>query len=302
MKSPAIGIIGAGALGTQLALNLYRAGFNVAVIAVKNKNKGSPLAKKIKAQIVTNPAKVLSLASIIFVLTRDNEIFEIYKILAESKYIATSHYIGHCSGAMPALPIPSLFKKSIPLFSIHPMIAVPKNAAIGDIKQEISFKGIWWTFEGSPNARPLLKKIVQKLHGHFQEINAKDKPLYHAACVLSSNFIVTLLAASQKCLQFTNSTAGPAPKQKIASLATLAQSSLSNSLKLPFHEALTGPFIRGDINVIKSHLEALQYMPEIKSLYATLGITSIDLLISSRSLTKIQQINLRKILELLHSQ
>lgn len=256
-----IGIVGTGALGTQIALQLHKAGYHIPVIACRTKKKGIFVAKKIGCRIVTNPVELLDSSSLIFILTKDNQIAEIYNLLAESKRLTTSHLIGHCSGALQANVAPNSFPANLQTFSLHPMIAVPPN-----LKEEVSFKGVWWTFEGSPKAKPVLKTIVKQLNGIFTEITPENKPLYHASCVMSSGFIVTMLALAKQSLI----KAGRKDKDAIQSIIPLALSAIQNLKHLPPEKSITGPVTRGDVKIINSHLKALSSLPKAKKVYQTL--------------------------------
>lgn len=260
-KQLSIGIIGTGALGTQIALQLHKAGYHVPVISCRTKKKGTFVAKKIGCRIVTNPVDLLKSSSLIFVLTKDHQIAEIYNLLAESKQLTASHYIGHCSGALPAKIGLNSFPENTPRFSLHPMTAVTPN-----LKENVSFKGVWWTFEGNLKIKPVLKTIVKRLGGLFTEITSENKPLYHAACVMSSGFIITMLALAKQCLI----KAGRNNKDAILSILPLALSAIQNLKHLPPEKAVTGPVTRGDIEIINSHLKALSNLPEAKKAYKTL--------------------------------
>lgn len=263
-----IGIIGTGALGAQLAINLHKAGYRVSVVAAKTRRKALPLAKKINAKIVTDPALALQEAKVIFVLTRDKEIADIYAALAKSGLLTSSHYIGHCSGVLPSKVGPPSFPKNIPRFSIHPMISIPQETS-----SDGAFQDIWWTFEGSNKARPIIKTFVHKLSGHFREIKAHQKPLYHAACVISSNFVVTLLYLAW--LSFSK--AGGKQKEKLDPLLSLTKITLDNLSKLSPEKALTGPIVRGDMETVNKHLKALSILPAVKKIYRELSLTTLEL-------------------------
>ena len=271
-KQLPIGIVGTGALGTQLALQLHKAAYHIPVVACRSKNKGRFLAKKIGCRIVTNPVELLKDTSLIFVLTKDSEIAGIYNILAKSNQLTASHYIGHCSGALPSDLGGSFFSANIAQFSFHPMISIPPN-----FKEEVSFKGICWTFEGDKKTKPILKMIVKQLNGLFTEITPENKPLYHAACVMSSGFIVTTIALAKQCLIRT----GRKDKEAIQSLLPLALSAIHNLKYLPPERAITGPIVRGDKDIIKSHLKVLSDIHEAKKLYQTLTKAAEKLLIDS---------------------
>lgn len=81
-----------------------------------------------------------------------------------------------------------------------------------------------------------------------------DRALYHAAAVMAGNYATTLLGLAAESL----TAAGVDPARAPKLLAPLALQSLRNAAELGPTQALTGPAVRGDRDVIEQHLIALR--------------------------------------------
>jgi predicted short-subunit dehydrogenase-like oxidoreductase (DUF2520 family) len=77
------------------------------------------------------------------------------------------------------------------------------------------------------------------------------KPLYHAAAVFASNYLVTVTALAHE-LERASGVDDPE-----AILAPLQSATLANVERVGPAEALTGPAVRGDAGTVERNLEAL---------------------------------------------
>jgi predicted short-subunit dehydrogenase-like oxidoreductase (DUF2520 family) len=84
---------------------------------------------------------------------------------------------------------------------------------------------------------------------HPVEIAAEDRPAYHAAASIASNFLVTLEAAAERL-------AGEAGVHR-EWLAPLVRATVENWAALGAQHALTGPVARGDEATISSQRTAI---------------------------------------------
>jgi predicted short-subunit dehydrogenase-like oxidoreductase (DUF2520 family) len=88
-------------------------------------------------------------------------------------------------------------------------------------------------------------------------------PRYHAAAALAANHVLGLVDAARELL----SAVGLPRPAATAALAALFLSTARNLERLGLPAALTGPIERGDVEVVRRHLEALAAFPEIARLY-----------------------------------
>ena len=106
---------------------------------------------------------------------------------------------------------------------------------------------------GCPAARVAARSLAGWLGWTPFEVTG-DRRAYHAAAVVAGNFATTLLAEAAQLLVLAGVEADQAPSL----LAPLALRSLRNAAELGPAEALTGPVVRGDHDVIDGHKAILE--------------------------------------------
>lgn len=100
------------------------------------------------------------------------------------------------------------------------------------------------------------------------------RALYHAAASVASNYLVTL----EYCAQRLFIAAGMPADQALALFLPLVRAALDNVTTQGPVRALTGPLSRADLPTISAHLEALAAQaPEYLPLYRRLGLYTLDL-------------------------
>jgi predicted short-subunit dehydrogenase-like oxidoreductase (DUF2520 family) len=98
------------------------------------------------------------------------------------------------------------------------------------------------------------------------------KPLYHAAAVFASNYLVTVTAIAEE-LEREAGLDDP-----LGALAPLQQATLSNVERVGPAAALTGPAVRGDAVTVRRNLEALaKHAPDAVSSYVALADLALAL-------------------------
>lgn len=154
-----ISIIGAGRLGTALALALADAGLRV----------DGPLGRG---------ARPSPEATVVLLCVPDREIDS----AAES--LSPGPLVGHCSGATTLEP---LARHRLRAFSLHPLMTVPAGG-------RASFIGVAAAVAGDPVATTLAERLGMVPI----RVADADRAAYHAAACLASNFLVTLEVAAER--------------------------------------------------------------------------------------------------------
>lgn len=155
--------------------------------------------------------------------------------------------VGHCSGATTLAPL-----AGHRAFSLHPLMTVPRQGTT-------DFAGASAAVAGQPVARWLAEALGMKPI----EVADEDRPAYHAAASMASNFLVTLEAAAERVAR----TAGVGR----ADLVPLVRATVENWAR-DGAEALTGPIVRGDSQTVARHREALgARTPDLLALYDALA-------------------------------
>jgi len=101
------------------------------------------------------------------------------------------------------------------------------------------------------------------------EIRSADKPLYHAAAVIVSNYTVALSALAERLALAAGIPAEAAGRIFLP----LLEGTWRNLEMRGSTDALTGPIVRGDAGTVRAHLQALD--EEAKRLYAVMGLEAL---------------------------
>ena len=120
---------------------------------------------------------------------------------------------------------------------------------------------------GSAAAQRTCTEILSRLGSRSFALKDGDRSLYHLACVLASNHVVTLASLAQQL----GGQATDDSKMLNQAFIELMTASVVNlrSADGPA-EALSGPVRRGDTKTLGQHLEALEGDPGLKGLYLSL--------------------------------
>ena len=241
--------IGAGRLGTTLALALYQSEFSIPYFYSKEYPK-----KEIHflPQTIFNAeldSKIIQNSDAIIITVPDDQIK--YAVKQVSSFNITWHnkLVVHTSGCLSSTELTALKSKGALVGSIHPM------QTFGDYFLPKSiFNNIIFAVEGGNQIIAFAEKIVELLNAKIIKLKPEDKTLYHIAAVASSNFFVGLLdyvSALYKKLDFD--------ENKIRDLVQpIVNQTLINYSKNESKDILTGPLKRGDFNTIENHIKYLK--------------------------------------------
>ncbi len=269
-----VSIVGAGRLGSALALALSARGFRVEAIASRRLSSARRACGLVGAQ-----TRALSLAqldrlsrtSIIFITTPDDAIEQTAQQLATKiKWSGSGCVALHASGALSSEALNSLRAIGFSTGSMHPLISVsdPLTGAK-------SLGKAHYCIEGQRQAVSVARTLVRELGGQSFSIRTRDKALYHAAAVMSSGHMVALFDLATEML----ARCGLSDKQSRAALLPLMQSTLENLSTHTPSRALTGTFARADLATVNKHLDALRELktPDALAAYILLGQRSLEL-------------------------
>lgn len=149
---------------------------------------------------------------------------------------------------------------------LHPLQTFPTP----DVDLRGVFFGVW----GDECAVRWAEEIAAAAKGRVLGLAESAAPLYHAAAVMASNYITTLVSAAQSTL----AAAGVGEADALRALAPLVRASVENAVSRGPAAALTGPIERGDLATVSTHLRALSPLPEsVRSLYRAAGLETIEL-------------------------
>jgi predicted short-subunit dehydrogenase-like oxidoreductase (DUF2520 family) len=167
----------------------------------------------------------------------------------------------HLAGALSTEALAPLHSVGYPVGSVHPLQAIADPWHSGD-----RLIGAAYALAGEPAAITAGRRLVNALEGIPLVIPPHMRPIYHAAAVVASNYLIGLLAFAVRLMM----EAGVSESDSIEALIPLMRGTLENLDHLGVAHALTGPIPRGDADTIRLHLTRLSE-PDRK-LYCGLGL------------------------------
>ena len=274
IRGDRVGILGAGAVGTALAVGLADAGYNITAIMSRNAPRAKDLAGRVGGAIHTQQAGLLvDLADTVFLTVPDDVIGSV----AESVPWRSGMAAVHCSGGTPVSVLECASGYGAVTGGFHPLYTFPQNSLRTTTLENVTFA----IESQDPALHHQLRDMAHALHGHAIDINEKSRALYHISGVLASNYLVAIIAeAAGLWAQF-----GYNQSQALRALLPLIRGTVGNIERDGAAAALTGPIVRGDLGTVQAHLEQLQAtLPGVVPLYAALAQATAKFAVDSQRL------------------
>jgi predicted short-subunit dehydrogenase-like oxidoreductase (DUF2520 family) len=137
--------------------------------------------------------------------------------------------------------------------------------------------GSYFRVEADPEALATARELVKALGG-IELVMPKwtsdrhSAALYHAGAVAVSNYFVALVDYGLKFYEAL----GADRHEALKAVLPLIKGTLGNIETLGIPAALTGPIVRGDVETVRGHIEAMhERTPELLELYKALAKQTI---------------------------
>jgi len=282
-----VAIVGAGRVGTAMAVLLGRAGHTIRAVA-GGEGTRERAARYLPNVPIRERQDAASSAELVLLGTPDAAIEPVCTELARAGVLGSGRTVAHLSGATGLDALGTAEAAGADVLCIHPLMTCPDvEAAIARIPGSA-----FAVTARSPLAFGLGEDLAIDVGGRPFALEDEMKPLYHAAAVFASNYLVTLTALAASLQE----TAGvPEP---LEALAPLQRATLDNVHAFGPAEALTGPAARGDDLTVERNLHALaQHAPEAVAAYVALADLALDLARSSGRIDPLGATAVREVLE-----
>ena len=261
-----IGIAGTGRLAQALGRLLLQAGEPVVCIAGRDSQRTRLAADFIGIEPVAlcaMPAR----ASRFLIAVSDGAIGDVAAVLAAC--VSGSEMALHTCGSKGVEDLQPLRDRGIACGTLHPLQTVCSPEQWTAALRGAAF-GIW----GDEPAVRWARHIAASMAGQALTIGTAERPLYHAAAVMASNYLAGLIDAAQILMATATGDEDTARR----ALAPLIRTAVENILERGPLAALTGPIERGDIETVQRHLAAVRTLPfTIENLYRAAGLHTVDL-------------------------
>lgn len=265
-----VGIIGAGKLGCAIGVALQKSGYEIAGIYSRNPESASYLNGMLKLDLPNKLDMAVACSDVIFITVTDDQINAVSQIIAsENNYCDLEGKVFiHCSGALTSDELQPLRNKGACVASLHPIQTFADR-----VDGWKGLYGVYFGFEGDRDAAGIAGEIVALLKGRILYIKKEDKPLYHAAACIISNYAVALSFMSETLFECI----GAGRLTAVEALTPLLENTVQNIKRFGSAGALTGPISRGDTAVILKHLREIgEKCPGLLEAYAAMGKVAVD--------------------------
>lgn len=270
---PRIAIVGAGNLGTALALALSRAGYRIEAIVARSQGsslrRARGLADEVGARVITEFSESLA-ANLVWICVPDAEIAQVASALAR-KIEWKGRVALHSSGALASDELTVLRRRGAAIASVHPLMTfVPSS--------QPSLTGVSFAIEGDALAIRSARSLINDLGGRAYAIRKADKAAYHTWATFASPLFTALLATTEQVA----AQAGLTRKEAQRRVIPILLQTLANYASFGAAGAFSGPFIRGDMATIERHLSVLRRVPAAREVYLALAEAALQYLPGKR--------------------
>jgi predicted short-subunit dehydrogenase-like oxidoreductase (DUF2520 family) len=282
-----IGFIGAGTVGTALAVRLSGSGYRVVAAASRSKSSADRLAATVPGCTSHDTKQaVADAADLVFITTPDDAIAQV----AAELVWHPGQSVVHCSGADSLGSLEPARQAGAQTGGFHPLQTF---ASVTHAVENLP--GSTFGIEAEGELFDLLEQMASALECSSVKLRAKDKVLYHAAAVLACNYLVTLAKMATDLWEgFDVST-----PEATRALMPLLRGTLNNIENVGLPDCLTGPVARGDLGTIRKHLAALELSaPALLPAYREIGLQTVPIALAKG---KIDDARAEEMKQLLHA-
>jgi predicted short-subunit dehydrogenase-like oxidoreductase (DUF2520 family) len=248
-------------MGQGLGLALKRRGYKVVLV---NRTPRELVAPLILHQ--GSRAEATAESELVLIATPDDAIRGVAVELAGERAISRDQVVLHLSGLLDRTELVALEESGAGCGSFHPLQSVAEPATAAE-----RLKGAYVGIEGDERALVAAERLANTLRMIPVRIPAQAKPAYHAAAAFVANYTIALVGVAERLAR----AAGVSPEIATRIYLPLLGGAVANLTSLGPAASLTGPLRRGDVQTIRSHLQALS--PEDQKLYRSVGKAALEL-------------------------
>lgn len=260
---PRIAIVGAGNLGSVLALALRQAGYRITEIVSRDlaasRRRARSLAKRVGARATTMRKPELT-ADLVWMCVPDRAIGEQARALAKVSANWKGRVAVHSSGALDHRQLDALRRKGTKTASAHPLMTFVPGV-------QPSLKGVGFAVEGDSEAVRAVRGVIQRMGAESFAIERRHKSAYHAWGTFASPLLVALLALTERVAHAS----GVEPAAVRRRMLPILRQTLENYGKHGAAGAFSGPLIRGDAETVRKHQRVVKRVKGAEDAYRALA-------------------------------
>lgn len=265
MRKYRIAIIGAGKVGSALAIVLQNAGHLIVGVASRTQSAAEILAVRVGAVSAGIEIKqAVRQAEVILITTPDREIAAVVEALLKEDAMQPGQFVFHVCGSQSAETLAAVRDAGAIIGSMHPLQSFSTIEG-----STASIPGTYFAIDGDAAAMVAAKQMIADIGGQSFVIPSAQRALYHAAACMASNYTVAVIHSAVQMFKALGITEAEA----IAALSPILRGTFANMIREGTVNALTGPIVRGDVGTIEKHLAQIaELSPKESTIYAQLGI------------------------------
>ncbi len=283
---PRIGFVGAGRVAGALGVAFSRAGWPVTAVATRDLVRASRFVALVPgARAVPTTASITEDVDLVFVTVPDDAIAD---VAAELRLYAGQAAV-HTSGALDSGVLGPARAAGTQTGSFHPMVAFAEQEAALAALPDATI-----ALEGDEELVALLGQLARDIGAQPVLLPPTGKAAYHAAAVLAGGGVLGLLDGVAEVARG----AGLDEAGALAIYLPLMRQALSNAERMGITDALTGPFVRGDVGTVRDHLAVLARLsPGALELYRVTAQRELAMAVARGELEPARAAPLRGLLE-----
>jgi len=242
-----VSVVGAGRVGTAMAVLLDRAGHRVAALSGRETSRGRA-ARFLPDAAFLDPEDAARAGDLVLIAVPDDAIEAMATRLTDAGAFRPGQWVAHVSGAIGLHALAAARAAGAGRLAIHPLQTFP------DVEGALDrIPGSTLAITAEDEEGYLLgERLAHDLGTEPFRLEDAKRPLYHAAAVFASNYLVVTAAIAEELFRDAGV---PDPGR---AMLPLQRASLDNVERLGAAEALTGPAVRGDADTIDRNLSALR--------------------------------------------
>ncbi len=263
-RAPRIAVIGTGRLAHALVRMLPQ---RVRLVVGRDPAAAADLAG-LARRAVSNAAVAGAEIDVLWIATSDHAIADVAAEVASSRESWAGVLAIHSSGSLPVAALEPFERRGARILALHPNAAVSAEAAIPP--------GVIWGVTASFDDP---ENVVRWLLGEsaaptLLRIEDRHRPFYHAAASAAANYTITLY----RIAQLLYSRCGIDDETSRRLVRSFQQDAIDRASAVGAEAAITGPVVRGDIEVVAAQLDAVAVaLPSALAAYAELARATVAL-------------------------
>ena len=282
---PRIGIIGAGRLGTSLAFLPYIQERLVAISSRREDHRAWLQNQIPSVTVVDLPKKVAEIADLVFITTSDAAIEK----ACDSIDWQPRHSVVHCSGVLTIDVLASAKTAGASVAGFHPLQTFP------DYARPDRINNISYAIDCHDEDLDAWLKDFAALHNSrtFAIEGETAHTAYHASAVLACGMLAGLVGVSAELWQ----AAGIDRERALEMLSPMLKSTIEAITEDGLPNAISGPYVRGDLDTILKHLNSTAaFNPDTSRAYAALALAQLDIANEKGKLDQCSMNRMRRVL------